>query len=158
MALDILPFLTGPVLDFGCGVGFLTLALQELGVDVCGYDISPWAVQYGREMGARVTDRMPSGYKTLIALDVFEHMSPADIPLGAQRMIVRVPVCQGGDFVLEASRRDNTHVTRLTKGGWGRLLRDYDCTWLFGGERIWESEGVLSRVYERRRGAGPVPE
>ncbi len=150
-----------PVIDFGCAVGFLTLAFQELGVKVQGYDISPWPIQYGREtLGINdITDKWhecKDDYKTLIALDVFEHMELEDIKcvleeVSAEVILVRIPVADriGEAFFLEIARRDVTHITCLTKEQWEEVFLEcgYDLLRILDFKTIWDAKGVLSRFY-----------
>jgi len=38
----------GPVADLGCGPGHVTAHLRELGLDACGYDLSPALIAEAR--------------------------------------------------------------------------------------------------------------
>jgi len=44
----------GKILDIGCGVGIFLDIMKENGWDVCGQDISPFAVEYCKKKGFRV--------------------------------------------------------------------------------------------------------
>jgi tellurite methyltransferase len=50
--LDVLPHLTGRVLDFGCGLGNLAMAAAERGCSVLALDASPAAIEYLRQRAA----------------------------------------------------------------------------------------------------------
>lgn len=72
----------GPILDVGCGDGFLMCSLTEKYTEVQGVDLSPVAISLCREKGlnASICDftngRLPfpdSAFGTVIALDVLEH-------------------------------------------------------------------------------------
>ncbi|EMA34846.1 class I SAM-dependent DNA methyltransferase [Haloarcula japonica] len=71
---DLLPAVTGRVLDAGCGVGRHTLALQKRGHSVLAVDRSPGAIAVARERGVTrpvVGDlRRPPGdrFETVVAL------------------------------------------------------------------------------------------
>jgi SAM-dependent methyltransferase len=50
-------FVRGHVIDLGCGAGRVALYLQQKGLDVLGFDISPLALKVCRERGLRKTRR-----------------------------------------------------------------------------------------------------
>lgn len=50
--LDVLPHLTGRVLDFGCGLGNLAIAAAESGCSVLALDASPTAIVHLRRRAA----------------------------------------------------------------------------------------------------------
>ena len=153
------------LLDFGCGPGFLVQGFQQLGKQAAGCDISPWSVRYGSETLGIPFLRLPgeidwdTRWSMVTALDVLEHMSDEDIAsfcagLHAEHLVVRIPVAQedGGTFVLPVSEEDPTHVNRKTAASWERLLRELGFEpWLvLNLSTIWESDGVLSRVYRKQ--------
>lgn len=55
--LDVLPHLTGRVLDFGCGLGNLAIAAAERGCSVRALDASPTAIDSLRQRAA--TAKLP---------------------------------------------------------------------------------------------------
>ena len=55
--LEVLPHLTGQVLDFGCGLGNLAIAAAERGCSVQALDASPAAIDYLRQRAA--TAKLP---------------------------------------------------------------------------------------------------
>lgn len=164
LADDIVPFLKEPVLDFGCAVGFLVSALRKLDVNAFGYDVSEWAVNYGKGVFGLhdfLSNEKPNAsFNTLLAIDVFEHM-PLDVvhdtltEFDAEVLIVRIPVAAevGEDFFLDISRRDKTHITCLTKSEWEEVFSKagYRLAVVFDRPLIWDSEGVLSRAYVKDR-------
>jgi 2-polyprenyl-3-methyl-5-hydroxy-6-metoxy-1,4-benzoquinol methylase len=104
---------SAPLLDFGCGVGFLVKSLQNLKYFTYGYDPSPWPVEHGSSvLGIEhlTTDYNKAigpweWYEAVTALDVFEHMKPDDVRhflrnVKTRYLIVRIPVClrDGEDF------------------------------------------------------------
>lgn len=50
--VDVLPYLSGRVLDFGCGLGNLAIAAAERGCSVLALDASPAAIEYLRQRAA----------------------------------------------------------------------------------------------------------
>lgn len=161
LAKEIAPVISGSTLDFGCGVGFLVDGLQKIDMQIQGYDISSWAIHYGTEILKipNLTDQwndLKPSYETLLGLDVFEHMSILDIKfilhkIQIKTIVARIPVAKKAneDFVLDVSKRDKTHITCMTKNQWDNLFLScsYSPQLILNYEHIWESEGVLSRVY-----------
>lgn len=159
LAKEIEEYIEEPVIDFGCGVGFLADALQAINVKTQGYDVSEWAITYGLNMGFKNLTKNKEELeksRTLVALDVFEHMELAELKnvildIGAQLILVRIPVAKksGGKFVLEVSNCDETHITCLTKFEWEEFFFNcgYKLKEILNCQTIWDSEGVLSRVY-----------
>jgi SAM-dependent methyltransferase len=153
-----------PVLDFGCGVGFLAGAFQQLGHKrVYGYDPSEWAIDYGTNtlkiphLEKEFVDRP---YKLTFMLDVLEHIPLPEIDeifnkLDTRNLVVRIPVPLnlGEDFVLQVSRNDKTHITCLDKLTWNDILESHGFRLV---ERldynpiIWDSEGVFCALYKKR--------
>lgn len=159
LAVEILPHLRAPILDYGCAVGFLVDALAGLGVEAYGFDVSEWAVGYGRQtlcVPNLTTDWccVPKEVGTIICLDVLEHMRIESIEnmlgsISSYVLIARIPVSGGSGYVLEVSDRDKTHINCLTKDEWESLLfrHGYERAHIFQGEMIWDAPGVLSRTY-----------
>ena len=161
LAKEIKGFVLEPVLDFGCGVGFLVSALKEIEIESHGYDISDWAIDYGkRSLGiSSITSDWKSSMKkcgTLFALDDFEHMSIREVKdvlneVDAKIFIARIPVAfkKGEGFFLEESRKDITHINCLTKEEWEKIFQEcgFNLISLLNFDKIWDSKGVLSRVY-----------
>lgn len=50
--LDVLPYLSGRVLDFGCGLGNLAMAAAERGCSIRALDASPAAIKFLRQRAA----------------------------------------------------------------------------------------------------------
>ena len=117
----------GPVLDFGCAVGFCIQAFEDLGYqDVEGVEISEWAIEQCHKKGLFVNDRLhPRDYGITLVLDVLEHMTEDEITewietLKSNVIVFRMPIVaeSGEDYVLEVSRRDPTHTIRWTQEEW----------------------------------------
>lgn len=55
-----------PVIDYGCSVGFIVKAFNDLGYyEITGYDVSKWAIEYGNdhvldESRASITNHIPT--------------------------------------------------------------------------------------------------
>ena len=70
-ATEILEFLNkinhdhGPILDFGCAVGFLTEALLEKGHEVDSVDVSEWCIEEAKKKNLTVT-RAPIMIKSMV--------------------------------------------------------------------------------------------
>lgn len=164
IAKDIMKLIPdiGPVLDFGCGVGFLTKAFQELGVEADGYDISEWAINYGsKDLGVKnLSTKLDykKAYRTRFMLDVLEYIDIDHIRESIlfyptyKYLVVRIPVPlrTGEDFHMEVSRNDKTHITCLDKTDWDKLFRNCDLMHMatLNYENIWDSPGVFCAVYE----------
>ncbi len=152
----------GRILDYGCGPGFLVKAFQQLGRQAEGCDVSLWSLRYGSESlgipGLRLPEEVDwdARWSMVTALDVLEHMADDDIAallgrLRADMLLVRIPLAcaDGGTFVLPVSEEDPTHVNRKTAASWEGLLAELGWSpWLtLNLSTIWDSKGVLSRIY-----------
>lgn len=146
-------------MDYGCAVGFLTKAINYLGIECHGYDVSEWAISYGKnEVTKDITNVFRYNQeKTLICLDVLEHMSLKDVnsilKLPYKKLIVRIPVeaKDNEGFYLEESKCDQTHITCMTKKRWEIFFREHGFVLMrkLHKKTIWDSKGVLSRIYVR---------
>jgi len=145
----------GPVLDFGCAVGFVVEAMEDRGYeDVRGVDISEWAVSQCKEKGLDVSNRVDydTEWGLTFCLDVLEHMTVEQVEnfldnLKTESLVFRVPVCaeEGEDYVLECSRKDPTHNIRWTAEQWKYLMEYHGYTVLsMNLPTIYSSEGVFS--------------
>lgn len=118
----------GPVLDFGCAVGFVVEAMEDRGYeDVRGVDISEWAIDQCKQKGLDCSQKVDYNehWGLTFCLDVLEHMSEEEVDefldqLISDAIVFRVPVCanEGEDYVLECSRKDPTHQIRWTAEQW----------------------------------------
>lgn len=145
----------GPVLDFGCAVGFVIEAMENEGYeDVSGVDISEWALSQCREKGLDVSNSIDPDkeYGLTFALDVLEHMNMDQVldllnTLETETIVFRMPICakEGEDYVLDCSRKDPTHRIRMTREEWEEVFNQagYYCVDL-NLPTIYCSEGVYS--------------
>lgn len=117
----------GPVLDFGCAVGFLIEALNHMNYDTYGVEISEWALNECRRKNLNVSTEVDYSiqYGVTYALDVFEHMTPDEldqflIKINTKCLIFRMPICAEGedDYYLAGARNDKTHVIKWSKSKW----------------------------------------
>jgi 2-polyprenyl-3-methyl-5-hydroxy-6-metoxy-1,4-benzoquinol methylase len=71
----------GRILDIGCGYGYFLAACREKGFEVCGLDVSPWAVDYAsKKLGLQVvigdtkaTDFPRSSFDIITMWHTLEH-------------------------------------------------------------------------------------
>lgn len=160
-----LDFVCKPVLDFGCAAGFTCAALDQLGYKyVTGYDVSDWAVQWGRSnLGLRnltTNHKSVEGkhWSLMLAFDVFEHMELSALEsalskLNPEHILVRIPLAEtdGGKYVLSVSEADKTHIVRKTRVSWYEWFANNGYTRIFnvntGG--FYDSEGVMCAMFRR---------
>ena len=131
---------TGPpgrALEIGCGHGGFVRLLQELGFEATGTELSPWVIEFAREVfGVRVlrgplaTLDLPSGFKCVAAFDVIEHLDdPVDLvrrcadllePDGV--LLLQTP-CYRGEGPDWAMFQEEEHVHLFTEDSIRALLR-----------------------------------
>jgi hypothetical protein len=172
-----LDFKHSPVIDYGCGVGFVVKAFQKLGyTNAWGYDVSDWAIKWGHQHLALELHRSFDVYagfwptqhdlsfipcknwSLMTAFDVFEHMTHAQIygtlcKFNPRHILVRIPITNedGGKFVLSVSEADPTHITRLTRESWHKVFAEGDYRFLFNVNlgNIYDSDGVMCAMFRR---------
>jgi 2-polyprenyl-3-methyl-5-hydroxy-6-metoxy-1,4-benzoquinol methylase len=155
--LDLLDQLSLPhkiVCDFGCAVGHLLPALDKRSTYSYGTDISEYALDVCKEkkLNVRLEPKWDMNHDLVYSLDVFEHMQVEELneffdKIKSNVIIFRMPVCarEGGDYVLEVSRRDPTHTIRWTKEQWSDYFKRYGYHCLeLNLHTIYNSEGVYS--------------
>lgn len=114
------------LLDVGCAKGFLVYALNQLGIDTLGIDVSEYAIK-----NAKIPDRVQIGevqnvkwqdnnFDVVTAFDVMEHISEKEVPkvcgellrVTKKYVVVRVPTkVEKGDL-------DAYHETIKPKEWW----------------------------------------
>jgi SAM-dependent methyltransferase len=149
------------ILDFGCGVGFLTSGLCGLGFNCTGYDKSKWAIKYGiNNLKVKITDDnkvLTKKYDCVIALDVLEHNTIEEIKkilaIKTNFLIVRIPVKKRNkkNYHLSTSRKDKTHITCMDKIQWRNLFSNNGFIELskLKKETIWDSVGVYCALLKK---------
>ena len=147
----------GPILDFGCAVGFLLESLTKLGYrDVYGSDISEWALERAKEKNLTVYEKPCYGttHGIVFALDVLEHMCVPEMldfleEIRTKAIVFRIPIRreQDHDYFLECSRADPTHHICFSKNDWKKVFEEkgYLCLDL-NLHTIYNSEGVYSGI------------
>lgn len=117
-------------LDVGCAFGLLVEAMNDVGIDARGIDISPYAISQARK---DMTDRISVGsildplplnngkrYDLVICTEVLEHLPPENAELAVQRL------CEAADRVLFSSSPDDfeepTHFNVLPTSEWIKLF------------------------------------
>lgn len=156
------------VLDFGCATGGLLRGLKQRGLsDVFGTDISYFAVDYGRkilgldkELCFYNVDLLTERFDVILFLDVLEHV-PTKVEIDRfleliqtdTQVVVRVPVAEreGENYYLAVSRNDPTHIHCHAKDWWQRVFHEqkFSMKKILTGKAIYESKGVLARVYQK---------
>lgn len=153
------------VTDFGCATGHLISGLKELGYfRVNGVEISDWARSECEKKSITVFKSLDEwehlAYEEsdiVYALDVLEHMNDQDASKFFEstkdsKLILRIPVASkhGGDFHLEISKKDPTHINCKTKLEWVSMIERYrGCNskflWL-NLNTIYDSDGVMAVI------------
>lgn len=122
----------GPVLDFGCAVGFVSQAMTDLGYSVDGVEISEWARNECIKKNINVSEKpdYTKQYGITYALDVLEHLSLNELNyfmdnIQTNVMIVRVPICLDGesDYYFAEARNDSTHVIKWSHQEWDSFIQ-----------------------------------
>lgn len=152
----VLPFLTGRVLDFGCGMGNLAVAAAQKGCTVTALDASPAAIadlqtrssQLGLSIDARVAElsdgAVPDGYDCVVSIGLFMFFKCPLARLGLERLRDAVPM--GGIAAVNVLIEGTTFMDMFEPNGY--------C--LFG-------EGELERAFQnwtieyRRVDSFPAP-
>ena len=156
-----------PVLDYGCATGLLVYELRRKGVGpVYGTDISEWAINYGRE-NYNLSDTILKHYnkdlleldyiKYVLMLDVLEHCDNDELcniftrlAKHKKTIIVRIPVSarKHGNFYLDISRKDKTHIQCHAKSWWQDFftMSGFRITNIIKRKQIYNSKGVLACV------------
>jgi SAM-dependent methyltransferase len=130
------------ILDFGCARGYLVKALQQLGYDAVGYDISKWALE---NADPAVRHLLSSTWPArevdwIVAKDVLEHVELHNIGqllkqfagTARQGVFVVVPLSKGPGqgYVVEEYEADVTHVLRWPLDTWvGEFHDTFDHHW-----------------------------
>jgi len=129
------------VLDFGCAKGFIVRAMNELGYDCRGADISEYAISKSHEsVRGKLTlldpNRMDQWFDgerfdVVVCKDVLEHIPHEVIDellrtlrRTSSRLLAVVPLGENGKYVIPDYEDDVTHVIRENKDWWmSRLVQ-----------------------------------
>jgi len=140
------------LLDYGCAVGFLSDALNSLGYQCKGYDISEWAKNQAKAKGIDVIETLTGQYDCVFYLDVLEHMTDAEITqvfndIKTPCSVVRIPCSTDGGvtYHLKVSNQDPTHVNCKTKDQWHSFFKSMGIKTILNLNTftIYDSEGVM---------------
>lgn len=127
----------GPVLEFGCGVGFLARRLSRH-TAVFGYEINPYALERFRinapnaQPVTNLKEVATSSLGSIVSLHVLEHIPDEDlVSIGVQfrrmlcdggRLLLVMPDCAGRAHALKGTAwlalTDKTHVNLKTADEW----------------------------------------
>lgn len=135
--------LTRPrILDYGCAKGFLVQAMETIGVDAFGADVSRYALENAsRSVAHKLVHaddlhRMHYMWDLVIAKDVLEHMTPSEIDnwllycsKNAKKIFIAVPLGDDGLYRIPEYERDVTHIIRENESWWLRRVFEFfdDC-------------------------------
>jgi SAM-dependent methyltransferase len=161
---DILP--GGRILDYGCGLGAMTIAFNRLGYDAMGLDPSecalthalPEAREHIHPLGAASLSNLPNDtFDLAVAKDVFEHIPKAKIAAlshelmrVAQKLLLIIPIVgEDRKFIFDLYEQDPTHVTRLTREEWVNLFSRLH-------QSVLECPDLVSKVRRRDKVMGTV--
>lgn len=123
------------VMDFGCARGYTVKALQGIGFDAWGVDISEWAINNCDPVvkgTCKLLEDMPiskwSNVDWVIAKDVLEHVEYVDrvilelISAVNCGIFIVVPLSKfdGGRYVIPDYEKDVTHIQRFSLTTWAR--------------------------------------
>ncbi len=109
----------GRMLDVGCGMGGIVLALRKRGIDALGMDVAPRVVEEGNrhapgcfETGSILAIPHPDdAFDTVICTDVLEHLAEPDVPRALAELY---RVTRGCVFATIATRLDRDGLWHLT--------------------------------------------
>ena len=124
------------ILDFGCAKGFIVKALNILGYDCYGCDISEYAIQNADPqtedkvfLCTSVNNIAP--YDIIIAKDTLEHIDYATLPgllqglaQKCKTLFVVVPLGKDGLYCAPEYEADITHVIRENKQWWEESFKN----------------------------------
>lgn len=125
----------GRILDYGCGLGAMTLAFSKLGYDAVGVDPSPHALEHSLPEARKLIQPLTREtllefekrpFDLIVAKDVFEHIDERQLHdttdrllcLGKQIMAIIPLADMDGKFLFPLYENDPTHITRLTRDWW----------------------------------------
>jgi len=145
-------FKPNKVLEVGCGKGPRVFALNNIGVNTIGIELSQWAVDHAmlkeHIIQGDITDKdlNQSIVDLVITYDVLEHLEPTDLDkaidnltkISKKYILISVPVI--GDPNLE---NDPTHKIKETKEWWINKFENKGCKHIDTPEHFLFKEQVL---------------
>jgi SAM-dependent methyltransferase len=150
------------VLDYGCAVGFLMEGLKEIGYKkIKGIEISEWAKSIVKSKKLTILNSNKIPHQDLVFfLDVLEHIQESEVNkilknINTDFILVRIPVCKkdNGNFYLEISEKDSTHINRKTKKTWVNVFNSngFDLVSFINLNIIYNSEGVFCALFKNKK-------
>ena len=121
------------ILDFGCAKGYLVYALELLGIDAYGYDISEYAIANSKqEIRHKLSNEiLYHNYNYIISKDVFEHLTLEQINKSLEtckhmtdNLFIIVPLAKNNKFIIPSYELDITHVSRYSRDEWYKIFND----------------------------------
>ena len=122
----------GPILDYGCAVGFVAQAMTNKNYEVDCVDISEWAREECKKKNLNVSEfpDYSKQYGVTFALDVLEHLTLDELNVFMDNiktsvMIIRVPICleNEDDYYFPEARSDTTHIIKWSHKQWDSYIR-----------------------------------
>lgn len=146
------------ILDYGCSLGFLIKGFEQHGFNnVFGYDISEWATAQAKSLDCKIIDNVEGIYDLGIFLDVLEHMEDDEIVevfknVKFNYVLVRIPCAvfsAPGQFYLDISRKDLTHINCKTDFDWINFFSDlgYKKYFRINMSTIYDSDGCFCCLF-----------
>lgn len=169
----------GPVLDFGCGTGFLLRRLQRH-MQVAGLEVSPWCLNdLARQVpGVPIFNdvrKIPANYFSgVVALHVFEHIDDGELEgvlerlsaslLPSGRILCVMPDVGGRAQKLKGKAwsgfRDQTHINLKSSSEWETFFSHQGWTVdRRGTDGLWDfpyTSGCHMRLDQLRRAWGTL--
>mgnify|MGYP003132658378 FL=1 len=141
--------------EFGCGKGPRVYAMNQIGIDAQGLELSEHAVKNSYDDNVKYGDILKEGcdvgeYDLSLAYDVLEHLKYEDLDAAIDNIIkaskkyilISVPVI--GDPNLE---NDPTHIIKETMGWWIEQFTNKNCRLVPTPEQFLFKEQVM--VFEK---------
>lgn len=124
--MDVSPADT--IIDYGCAKGFFVKAMNDLGYNTYGYDISEYAIN-NSIIPHKTSDLTKYSinpihkYSIGFCKDVLEHCPNLQNTLMEMKNIcnkwlIVIPLADNGKYEIEEYEKDVTHIHRFTEYGW----------------------------------------
>ena len=124
---------SGKILDFGCAKGYLVHALNQLGFDAYGYDISDYAINNCHPSVVKRVGITPPPFTVdyVVAKDVMEHVPEEEVPIVLKTIrglckeaLFVIPLGDNNKFRIREYEIDVTHVTKKDEDWWINKLQE----------------------------------
>jgi 2-polyprenyl-3-methyl-5-hydroxy-6-metoxy-1,4-benzoquinol methylase len=148
----------GNILDFGAGIGDISLALALAGFSVTYYEINPACREFAQylfemyDVTDRITFEFQPRYETIIALNVLDHL---DSPLEVLKQFYAF-LCPNGLMVISVSFDDQMNHLHIHEEEEIQAIEDFLATHFKAG---WEEgQNNHHQLWRKRETILPVPE